>query len=84
MTGMTRYYFDVRDGDTLAIDEEGMELRDLAAAQAEAAESFADVVRDVARDMAKNGGVIRMAIEVRDDKGDLLQVGYTFRNRRLD
>ncbi|MBR0817644.1 hypothetical protein JQ627_06860 [Bradyrhizobium liaoningense] len=81
---MTRYYFDVRDGDTLAIDEEGMELRDLAAVQAEAAESFADVVRDTARDAVNGGAAIRMAIEVRDDKGSLLQVGYTFKNNRLD
>jgi len=30
---MTRYYFDLRDGDGFAIDEEGLEMSDLAAVQ---------------------------------------------------
>ena len=38
---MTRYFFDVSDG-----DEEGMELPHVQAAQEEAARSLADMVRD--------------------------------------
>lgn len=34
---MIRYYFDIRDGDTLYADEEGLELDDQTAAEVEAA-----------------------------------------------
>ena len=43
---MTRYFFDVSDGDNIALDEEGMELPRVQAAQEEAARSLADMVRD--------------------------------------
>lgn len=35
---MTRYYFDLRDGDVFIEDAEGLELADIAEAQIEAAE----------------------------------------------
>ena len=38
-----RYYFDMRDSDGLVIDEEGVELPTLAAAQEEAARSLAEM-----------------------------------------
>ena len=34
---MRRYYFDLRDGDELAVNEEGVELRDIDSVQEEAA-----------------------------------------------
>jgi hypothetical protein len=34
---MAVYYFDLREGGAFVVDEEGMELRDVEAAQAEAA-----------------------------------------------
>jgi uncharacterized protein DUF6894 len=37
---MARYYFDLRDGDQLAVDEEGMELPIMQAVQVEAARSW--------------------------------------------
>ena len=43
---MTRYFFDIRYGDKIAIDEEGLELPDIEAAQIEAAYSLAGMVRD--------------------------------------
>jgi hypothetical protein len=43
---MPRYYFDLLDGDVLALDEEGLELSDLRAVQAEAAKSLVDMTRD--------------------------------------
>lgn len=39
-TEMTRYYFDIKDGDDLALDEEGLELPAIKAAQVAAARSF--------------------------------------------
>ena len=46
---MPRYYFDLRDGDDLAVDEEGVELRDMELVQEEAARSLADMARDAVR-----------------------------------
>ena len=75
---MPRYFFDLRDGDDLAVDEEGMELRDIQAVQEEAARSLADMARDEVRRHAPVKKH-RMAIEVRDDSGrPVLQVKFTF------
>jgi hypothetical protein len=43
---MTRFYFDIHDGDECAADDEGMELPDIQAVQEEAAQSLADVARN--------------------------------------
>ncbi|MDA9404509.1 hypothetical protein XH79_38030, partial [Bradyrhizobium sp. CCBAU 45389] len=39
---MTRYYFDIRDGQDLYPDEEGLELADQKAAEIEAARALGD------------------------------------------
>jgi hypothetical protein len=80
---MPRYFFDLREGDDLAVDEEGMELRDLEAVHEEAARSLADLARDEVRRVAKHGGGHEMAIEVRDEAGPVLQVMLTFAVNRL-
>ncbi|QIG98077.1 MULTISPECIES: DUF6894 family protein [unclassified Bradyrhizobium] len=77
---MTRYYFDLRDGGGLAIDEEGLVMSDLAAVKEEAARSLADMVRNSA--CGHNLGQI--AIEVRDDNGPVLEAGIAWRTRRPD
>ena len=38
---MAVYYFDLRDGETLAVDEEGLELRNMGAVREEAARALA-------------------------------------------
>jgi hypothetical protein len=58
---MPRYFFDIRDGDELIADEEGMDLPDLEAAFREAARSLADI--------SQMGGSGQMAIVVRDGSG---------------
>ncbi|WOH53599.1 DUF6894 family protein [Bradyrhizobium sp. sBnM-33] len=73
---MRRYFFDLRDGDDLAPDEEGMEFPMLDAVRTEAARSLAEMARDAAR-TSHNGVDYRMAIEVRDDNGPVLQVKFT-------
>jgi hypothetical protein len=72
---MKRYYFDIRDGDKLVADEEGMELPDVEAAQEEAARSLADLARDQARGQPS----CHMAIEVRDYNGPVLEVSFLWR-----
>jgi hypothetical protein len=75
---MPRYYFDMREGDEIATDDEGLELDSLQAVQEEAARSLADMARDA---ISRHNGVQRhrqMAIEVRDDIGPILRVAFTF------
>ena len=73
---MKRYYFDIRDGDGFAPDEEGLELPDIEAAQQEAALSLADLSRDAVRMLRRNARL--MQIEVRDDNGPVLQAKFVF------
>jgi hypothetical protein len=70
-----RYYFDIRDDDGFAPDEEGLELPDIEAAQQEAALSLADMARDAVR-ISRNAHLIQ--IEVRDDNGPVLQAKFVF------
>jgi hypothetical protein len=74
---MPRYYFDLRDGDEVALDEEGLELSDMHAVQAEAAKSLADMAREAVHG-ATFTAAHSMAIEVRDDVGPVMQVKFTF------
>jgi hypothetical protein len=46
---MSRYYFDIHDGEGLFVDEQGMDLVDMDAAIAEARRALADMVRDSLR-----------------------------------
>ncbi|SCB51217.1 hypothetical protein GA0061098_1015107 [Bradyrhizobium shewense] len=62
---MQRYFFDIRDGRTLVVDEEGLELADDQAAEAEAARSLADMARDKVLAAASHV----LTIEVRTAKG---------------
>jgi len=75
---MPRFYFDLRDGDDLAVDEEGLELPNIGAVQAEAAISLADMARDAVHSAPLVRGGHRMAIEVRDDAGPVMQVRFAF------
>jgi uncharacterized protein DUF6894 len=73
---MGRYYFDLRDSEGLTIDEEGLELRDVQAAQDEAALSLADAARD---SLGRSDGALnQMTIEVRTDAGAFMRVSFSF------
>lgn len=67
---MPRYYFDIRDGDVLCPDEEGLELANCRAAGIEAAMSLAGM----ARELAELDRPRPMGIEVRTDEGPFFQV----------
>lgn len=75
---MPRYYFDLRDEMGTALDEEGLELSSPRAVQAEAANSVADMARDAVLSAPSAGGKQRMAIDVRDASGPVMQVTFCF------
>jgi hypothetical protein len=70
---MALYSFDLRDGNELVIDEEGMELRDT---QAEAGRALAGVAWDAMRVDGAQGQ--QMVIEVRDAQGPVMEVKFSF------
>jgi hypothetical protein len=74
---MKRYFFDIRDGDKLVIDEEGLELPHVEAAQDEAAQSLADM----ARDRIRRTPFSHMAIEVRDSDGPVVEATFQWQLR---
>ncbi len=76
---MPRYYFDLRDGDDLTPDEEGLELASVHSAQEEAALSLADLAKEAIRDCRIDGQGGLLAVEVRDDNGPVLQARFTVR-----
>jgi hypothetical protein len=69
------FFFDICNGDQLTADDEGMELPDIEAAQEEAARSLADLARDHIRRQPS----CRMAIEVRDSNGPVLEASFFWR-----
>lgn len=74
---MTLYHFDLRDGDEIVPDEEGLELHDLVAVQEEAARALAGLSWDAVRNF-KGSQSHKMSIEVRDNLGPVMQVCFTF------
>lgn len=75
---MKRYYFDIRDGEELVVDAEGMELPAIGLVQAEAARALADLAADVVQNDFKIGAARALAVEVRDATGPVLQARFTF------
>jgi hypothetical protein len=75
---MPRYYFDLREADELAVDDQGLELPTLQAVQIEAARSLVDMARHAVWTRAETLTGHRMAIEVRDTAGPVLQARFTF------
>lgn len=79
---MRRYYFDLRDNGTLGVDDGGTELPDLRAVQIEAARALVDMVNTVIWEQAETVLGHRIAIEVRNDNGPVLQEGFTLELER--
>jgi uncharacterized protein DUF6894 len=68
---MTRFFFDFRLDETLALDDEGIELPDVEKAHREALGALADAVCDIVVEGQANQ---LFAIEVRDAIGPALEV----------
>ncbi|WP_375304976.1 hypothetical protein WI560_22880 [Bradyrhizobium sp. A11] len=81
---MARYYFDLTDEHGVALDEEGLELSNMRAVQAEAAKSVGDMARDAIISAPATGGRRRMAIDVRDAGGPVMQVTFSFAIETFD
>jgi hypothetical protein len=73
---MPRYYFDLREGDQIALDEEGLEFDSLDQAQVEAARSLAELARD-ASDTLPHRFSYQKSVEVRDDSGPVMEARFT-------
>jgi hypothetical protein len=75
---MRRYFFDVRDGAELAVDEEGLILPNLVAVQ----EEVACALGDMARDMLRLQSGQHLAIEVRDAGGPVVEARFEWSIQR--
>lgn len=69
---MRRYYFDLRHGDELAVDDEGVDLPNIDAVQKLAIRALADMAQDLI-DLP-----IPIAVEVRDEVGSVMRVRCIF------
>jgi len=72
-----RLYFDLHDDQGVWADEEGMELRDVEAAEVEAALSLVDMIKAAVRRKRKG----HMAVEVRRADGPLFQAIFELKAR---
>ncbi|RXG85273.1 DUF6894 family protein [Bradyrhizobium zhanjiangense] len=72
------FYFEIRDGESLVTDEEGLDLISQRAAEIEAALSLADVAREL-EPFANSKG---LAIEVRDASGPVLRATFVYERVR--
>lgn len=79
---MPRYYFDLRDNDELAVDDEGVELFTLQAVQIEAARSLVDMARQAIWTKTETILGHWMVVEVRDEHGPVLQAKFEFELER--
>jgi hypothetical protein len=78
---MPRYYFDVREGETFAPDEDGVEFHDLDTAEYEAA----CMAAEIGRERLPVGDTRDVTIEVRDEHGrHLLAVTVSMRINRVE
>ncbi len=65
-----RFFFDAQDGDRTIVDENGLELDSMEAAQREAVRALRDLVRDIPPDSDHR----TMAIRVRNEVGETVLV----------
>ena len=78
---MPRFYFDVREGTTFVPDEEGMEFESLDAAEREAAETAAEI----GRELLPKGDARDITVEVRNEhRQRVLTVTASLEVHRVD
>lgn len=77
---MKRYYFDLRDGSQFIRDDEGVELPDIESARQEATAALSEITRG----WDGGGPQHRMAVEVRDDRGPILEARVSFEIKQRD
>jgi hypothetical protein len=72
---MARYYFDIREGDVLVSDKEGMEFSSQEVVQREAIHTLGDLAKSMTFEVGTSYPQ-KAAIEVRDDNGPVLQIDF--------
>lgn len=72
---MVRFYFDVREGDQTAVDDEGLDLLSRDEALSEAARTIAEMARD---QIPKHPSGHKIVIEVRSSSEPVLSVSVVF------
>jgi len=72
---MRRYYFDIRDGCQFIRDDVGVELPDIESARQEATAALSELTREWG---GRGRPQHRMAVEVRDDHGPILEARCSF------
>jgi hypothetical protein len=76
---MKRYYFDISDAEgRIYGDPDGVEFPDIQSVQEEATLSLAEIARDTIRVRATRVTCQRIAVQVRDDQGPVLQATVDF------
>jgi hypothetical protein len=80
---MPLYYFDLRDDDKFASDEEGTELSSIDEVQNEAAYALADMLRDQLPAANGNGLARDLIVEVRDSGGAVMRARFAFEIEHL-
>lgn len=69
---MPHFYFDIWDGESLVVDEEGLSLAGRRAAEIEAALSLADITRELDALTSSDG----LTIQVRDAIGPVFSATF--------
>ncbi|MBR0741577.1 hypothetical protein JQ581_32055 [Bradyrhizobium liaoningense] len=69
---MPHFYFDIWDGESLVVDEEGLSLTGQRAAEVEAALSLADITRELDPFTSSDG----LTIQVRDAVGPVFSATF--------
>ena len=80
---MSLYYFDLRNGDEFAPDEEGTELPSMDEVQNEAAYALSDMLWEAVRATDGNPTARDLTIEVREGGGSVLHARFHFEVKRL-
>jgi len=81
---MPRYHFDVRADDILVQDEDGREVPDIGAVEAEAAEAAVAIGCDEFSAFSANGGSGTVAVEVRDEHGNRVVTATATMSLRIE
>ncbi|MEK9285440.1 MULTISPECIES: hypothetical protein [unclassified Bradyrhizobium] len=71
---MKKYYFDIRHGSQFIRDDEGVEFPNAESVRQEATTTLSEIARECVR----GGPQHRIAVEVRDDHGPILEASVSF------
>ncbi|MBR0939402.1 DUF6894 family protein [Bradyrhizobium jicamae] len=74
---MPRYFFDLEDSHGIAIDEEGLILRDLDDARSEAARALSNMLQNAVLSVSGNS-IDKMKIAIRNDDRLVMIVRFAF------